>query len=250
MYSPRFSHRRDAFTLIELLVVIVIIGVLTGISLPIYNSVTVRARQTTTLSNMKQVGAAFLLYANDNNSQLPNRAGQSDPKWPGLLAQYIQNLQVYLSPIPDYIGKQATLAQLLTMSPTNSNGTANPSYQSTTNYTDYFANGYNDLNAYSDSTVVPRLSNISTPTQVIILGIKKQTAGDFYMDFQEGNEIGALDTTAWPNGSIYVFCDGSSRFLKFPPPSGATQPNYTMPPTGDYYTDWLWLVNKNAAATQ
>ena len=80
--------------------------------------------------------------------------------------------------------------------------------------------------------------------------MEKQTAGDFYMDFQEGNEISELDKTAWPNGSIYVFCDGSSRFLKFPPPSGTAQPNYTMPTTEDTYTDWLWLVNKNAAANQ
>ena len=79
------------------------------------------------------------------------------------------------------------------------------------------------------------------PSQVILLGIKNQTAGDFYMDLVENNEIGELDKTAWPTGSVYTFCDGSARLLQY----RSTDTMSVAPVSGGYYTDWLWLMNKS-----
>jgi prepilin-type N-terminal cleavage/methylation domain-containing protein len=248
-YPP--DAARNAFTLIELLVVIVIIGVLAAIALPIYNTVMTKSRQSTTLNNMRQVGSAFLLYAGDNNGQLPGRfTATNQVKWPGLMAPYVQNLNVYLSPIPEWMGKQATQAQLNSMVPTNAG------YSNGSNYTDYIANGYNDLAAYSNPNITPRLSMIAVPSQVILLGIEYPGANNFYMDFVEGNEQTAnhvLDKapTGW-SGSVYVFCDGSSQFLTDYPAGDTTGGATSKPPSGNYYTDWLWLMDKsnNPTGTQ
>ena len=60
------SHH--AFTLLELLTVIAVIGVLAGILIPVTSAVRNKARSTSCLSNMRQVGAASLLYLNDHKN--------------------------------------------------------------------------------------------------------------------------------------------------------------------------------------
>lgn len=73
-----FIHR--AFTLIELLVVIAVIGMLAALLLPALSGAKARAVQSVCLSNMKQFGAAFHLYAGDFNERIPpNKGGQNVP---------------------------------------------------------------------------------------------------------------------------------------------------------------------------
>ncbi len=55
------------FTLIELLVVIAIIAILAAILFPVFAQARVSAKITHSISNAKQMGAAFFLYATDNN---------------------------------------------------------------------------------------------------------------------------------------------------------------------------------------
>lgn len=69
----RLSQRlkdQQGFTLVELLVVIVIIGVLAGIVVPVYNNVAERAAQAACDSNIRIIEGAVIMYATEENVKI------------------------------------------------------------------------------------------------------------------------------------------------------------------------------------
>jgi prepilin-type N-terminal cleavage/methylation domain-containing protein/prepilin-type processing-associated H-X9-DG protein len=64
-------ENHSGFTLIELLVVIAIIAILAAILFPVFAQAREKARQVSCLSNMKQVGLALQMYAQDYDETLP-----------------------------------------------------------------------------------------------------------------------------------------------------------------------------------
>jgi len=80
-------QRRNAFTLIELLVVIAIIAILAAILFPVFAQAKKAAKKTTCLSNIKQMGLAFVMYGGDNDDMSPsNGEGLVKQPWGGWTA--------------------------------------------------------------------------------------------------------------------------------------------------------------------
>lgn len=76
----RKSRDRRAFTLVELLVVIGIIAVLLAILLPSLNRARESGRRVQCLSNMRQLGLAFMMYVQENKQRFPAVAAESLPE--------------------------------------------------------------------------------------------------------------------------------------------------------------------------
>jgi len=121
------TRTRRAFTLIELLVVIAIIAVLAAILFPVFAKAREKARQTSCLSNIRQLAQAEMSYQQDNDGvfvmgaediftgfggrkrwhgvrQEPSVGGGLFDKTKGPLYPYIRNVQVFECPsFRDYV---------------------------------------------------------------------------------------------------------------------------------------------------
>ena len=76
--TTRRRRPEGGFTLIELLVVIAIIAILAAILFPVFAKARERAKIATCLSNLKQVGLQFNMYASDYDQRLPFAKDPSD----------------------------------------------------------------------------------------------------------------------------------------------------------------------------
>ncbi|MBC8140003.1 MAG: DUF1559 domain-containing protein [Armatimonadetes bacterium] len=84
--------QRGGFTLIELLVVIAIIAILAAILFPVFAQAREKARQTTCLSNQKQIGLAIMQYIQDYDEAYPQAAAYSTIPGGGTAPEYWQNM--------------------------------------------------------------------------------------------------------------------------------------------------------------
>jgi len=178
---------RRGFTLIELLVVIAIIAILAAILFPVFARAREKARQSSCLSNTKQIGLAVLQYVQDYDETFP---GSNIPPahWYGAVQPYINNAQVFICPSA------------------SDRDNAYGGY----GYNDYGTTGSNGLGWRTNysSQLGPKLAEIEQPASMFMVG---EPQGETHV-FR-----GYLSTSYCPSdrhngGSNVVHVDGHSKW--------------------------------------
>lgn len=116
----RKMKNRAGFTLIELLVVIAIIAILAAILFPVFAQAREKARQTSCLSNTKQMGLALMMYVQDYDetycpayyygdpTQVANLDATGNIQWSGMTQPYIKNRGIFVCPSDPILGLPPT----------------------------------------------------------------------------------------------------------------------------------------------
>ena len=94
------NRQHNAFTLIELLVVIAIIAILAAILFPVFAQAREKARQTSCLSNLKQIGLGIMQYTQDYDETFPAglQSGWWQAGWTWQVVPYLKSTDILRCP--------------------------------------------------------------------------------------------------------------------------------------------------------
>lgn len=224
-----------AFTLIELLVVIAIIAILAAILFPVFAQAKAAAKKTVDLTHMREVGVAFMLYANDNDDAFPlttfsSAEGHTVSKnsWAVQCQPYIKSWTMFRSP-----------ADASKFWPTTGNWPDVDAPESDPRWTQYRTSSYllnifmsGDYKGGAFSTT----NSITSPASTIYVALARDDVAprDHFHPTYWGspstetspfmqnltwdaakNETKELKLTAFAGGENYTYVDGHAQFKKW-----------------------------------
>lgn len=207
------DNRPRAFTLIELLVVIAIIAILAAILFPVFAKARERAKESSCLSNQRQIGMGFLQYFQDYDDHFPMTKG--DSVWPNTLQPYMRSFDILRCPSDDSRNFKRPLegSDKIRVTSYGLNGWLPPPNPSEANPNPP-ANPYNNL------------SRIKTPANVIFLAeTARNWTGNYYhaqvwnppvsdskWDTVKDRPID-LETERHSGGFVATYLDGHSKHV-------------------------------------
>jgi prepilin-type N-terminal cleavage/methylation domain-containing protein/prepilin-type processing-associated H-X9-DG protein len=178
---------RRGFTLIELLVVIAIIAILAAILFPVFARAREKARQTTCLSNHKELALALLMYAQDYDETMPRYyvtypgvngpLGYVHTRWHEMVQPYVKNWNLVQCPSNKFTSARDP----------NSYG----------------------MNAHYFYTF-RILAEIEKPSELILTGPRYCNAGD---SLQRACSYYYCLPNVHNDGDNYSFCDGHAKWM-------------------------------------
>lgn len=89
----------------EMLVVLAVLVVLVAISVPIFSHTITRGYQTAALSNMRNLGSAFVSYGADHSGKFPLEDAAGSNSW--LTASLPENANVWYNALPKLLGQRS-----------------------------------------------------------------------------------------------------------------------------------------------
>jgi len=237
MYTFEKSNR-SAFTLIELLVVIAIIAILAAILFPVFAKVREKARQTSCLSNEKQLGLGFTQYIQDNDERWPVDGGNESPSlgngWAGQIYPYVKSTGVYDCPDdptppavrPNVTAYPVSYAANLSLLRTDTSGSpADPHVGNTISAEQSPANTvllsevsgiYANITAPNEipNIFVPTItSSVSNGTNSVYTFLPNSGGGGTETTGPLGGESQGGNVARHTNGSNFLLCDGHAKWF-------------------------------------
>jgi len=153
-------NQKRAFTLVELLVVIAIIGILAALLLPALSRAKAASKRTECVGNLKQVGLAIRLYAEDCSDLLPVLP-DPNPYPNGVGAYYKQLVKSYLG-----LTGPAAPTEKVFICPSDQVFSAQLGHA----FTSYTFNGYEVGPGAIDRITGQKLTSIKNPTHAVLVG--------------------------------------------------------------------------------
>lgn len=187
-----------AFTLLELLTTIAIIFVLLSMLLSGVSRAKPQATKISCISNLRQVGMALTMYADEADDQYPPRAGTVNSSWLGRLKPYYLDTNILRCPVEPDLAARTYLFNA---------------------FNDWFkanltAWQYMEYEAWNWKQGLPS-SAIQNPSETAVFGEKRTGSGHLHLDLLQGggNDLEEIDHRRHPNGANFAFADGSVRWL-------------------------------------
>ncbi len=232
-------RKRQGFTLIELLVVIAIIAILAAILFPVFSKAREKARQTSCLSNVKQICLASQMYVSDWDETYPHEdtvTWLEEQYWPSQYEPYIKSWDIYYCPSESCRGK----------------GICRPSYD---HCGDFWLQTQNWFSPMDTIALMPtKVNQITEPAKMAMLWEndgRYKAYGDLYgpaLSWPSAEYV----TGRHNEGDNFGFCDGHAKWYKtkgvllgpddLPDPWFAQPECFIYPPNATPATAAFWTV--------